>query len=70
MVFLSPENIIFFFRRIMKDDISQKNTWKYDIFYICSGKMAFPKKIVLEYDLSCIIRKDDISFSRKYDLIL
>ena len=70
MVFLSPENIIFFFRRKMKDDISQENTWKYDIFYICSGNMAFPKKIVLEYDLFCIIRKDDISFSRKYDLIL
>ena len=28
------------------------------------------KKIALEYDLSCIISKDDISFSRKYDLIL
>ena len=25
--------------------------------------MVFPKKIALEYDLSCIIRKDDISFS-------
>ena len=31
-------------------------------------KMVFPKKIALEYDLSCIIGKDDISFSRKYDL--
>ena len=31
--------------------------------------MVFPKKIALEY-ISCIIRKDDISFSRKYDLIL
>ena len=27
------------------------------------------QKIVLEYDLSCIIGKDNISFSRKYDLI-
>ena len=27
-------------------------------------------KIALEYDLSCIIRKDDISFPRKYGLIL
>ena len=25
-------------------------------------KDGFPKKIPLEYDLSCIIRKDDISF--------
>ena len=30
----------------------------------------FPKKIALEYDFSCcIIWKDDISFSRKYDFI-
>ena len=33
-------------------------------------KMVFPKKITLEYDLFCIIGKDDISFSRKYDLTL
>ena len=26
------------------------------------------KKITLEYDLSCIIRKDGISFSRKCDI--
>ena len=30
--------------------------------------MFFPNKTALEYDLSCIIGKDDISFSRKYDL--
>ena len=28
------------------------------------------QKIKLENDPSCIIRKDDISFPRKYDLIL
>ena len=55
----------------MKDGLSQENTWKDDIFFKCSEKMVFPKKIALEYDLSCyIIWKDDISFSRKYDLIL
>ena len=27
----------------MKDDLSQKNTWKYDIFFIRSEKMVFPK---------------------------
>ena len=32
--------------------------------------MIFPKKIALEYDLSNILRKDDISFSRKYDIFL
>ena len=33
-------------------------------------KDGLSQKIALEYDLSCIIRKDDISFSRKYDLVL
>ena len=27
----------------MKDDLSQKNTWKYDIFCKCSEKLVFPK---------------------------
>ena len=54
----------------MKDVLSQKNLWKYDIFCKCSEKMVFPKKIGLKYELSCIIKKDDISFSRKYDPIL
>ena len=34
-------------------------------------KLSFPRRpeeIALEYDLPCIIGKDDISFSRKYDL--
>ena len=33
-----------------------------------SRKDGLSKKIALEYDLSCIIGKDDISFSRKHDL--
>ena len=33
-----------------------------------SSKDGLFKKIALEYDLSCIIGKGDISFSRKYDL--
>ena len=44
MIFLFPKNMILFFRRKMKDDLSQKNTWKYDIFFKCSEKMVFPKK--------------------------
>ena len=52
-----PENMILFFRRKIKDDASQKNTWIYDIFFKCPKKMIFPKKITLEYDLSCIIWK-------------
>ena len=44
VIFLFPENVILFFRGKMKDDLSQKNTWKYDIFFNCSKKMVFPKK--------------------------
>ena len=55
----------------MKNDLSQKNTWKYNIFFKCAGKMVFPKKFTLEYDLSCcIIWEGDMSFSRKDDFIL
>ena len=47
----------------MKDDLSQKNTWKYDIFYKCPENMVFPTtKIAVEYDISCIIWKDGIFF--------
>ena len=56
--YLFPKNMILFFRQKMKDDLSQKNTWKYDIFFKCPKKMVFPKIITLEYDLSCIIWKD------------
>ena len=43
MIFLFPENMIFFIRRKMKDDLSQKNMRKYDILFKCSEKMVFPK---------------------------
>ena len=46
----------------MKDDLSQKNTRKYDIFFKCSEKMVFPKRIALGYDLSCTIWKGGIFF--------
>ena len=52
----------------MKDDLSQENTWKHDIIFKCSEKIAFPKKITPEHELSRTIRKDGISFSRKYDI--
>ena len=44
MIFLFPENMILFLRRKMKGDLSQKNTWKYDIFFKCSGKIVSLKK--------------------------
>ena len=43
MIFLLTENMILFFRQKMKDDLSLKNTMKYDIFFKCSKKMVFPK---------------------------
>ena len=45
MVFLIPQNIVLFFRRKMKDDLPEKNTRKYDIFFKYSEKMVFPKKL-------------------------
>ena len=44
MIFVFLKNMILFFRQEMKDDLSQKNSWKYDIFFKCSEKMVFPKK--------------------------
>ena len=61
-----PENMIFFFRREMKDNRSQENTWKL-IFSSNFWKDSLSKKIALEHDLSCTIRKDGTSFSRIND---
>ena len=44
MILFFPDNMILFFRRKMKDNLSQKNAWKYDIFFKCSEKMVFPNK--------------------------
>ena len=49
----------------MKDDLSQKNTWKYDIFFKLSEKMVFPKRAAPIHDLSCIMWKDG-NFSQKH----
>ena len=69
MIFLFPENMILFFRQKMMTFL-KKNAWKYDIFFKCYKKVVLPKKIILEYDLSCTIRKDSISFSQKHDIFL
>ena len=66
MIFLFPEDLILFFRRKMKDDLFQK---KYmEVWYILQmfRKDGLSKKLALEYDLSYIMKKDDIFFSRKY----
>ena len=65
-IFLFPENMILYLTRKMKDDPSQKNTRKYDIFFKLSEKMVFPKKAAPADDLSCIIRKDDIFYPKTW----
>ena len=60
MVFLFPENMILPFRRKIKYDLSQKNTWNQDIFFKRSEKMVFSKWAAQGHDLSCIIWKDGI----------
>ena len=45
MIFVFPENMILFIRRKIKDDLFQIYTWKYYIFFKCSEKMVFPKKM-------------------------
>ena len=40
-----PKNMILFFRQKMKDDLSQKNIRRYAVFFKCSEKMIFPKKL-------------------------
>ena len=45
VMFLFPKNLILPPGRKRKDDLSQKNTWKYDIFFKCSEKLVFSKKL-------------------------
>ena len=68
MIFLFPENMILFFRHKRKDDLSQKNTWKYDIFFKCSEKMVFPKNSRLNMIFFVISGKMVFLFSRKYGI--
>ena len=61
--------MILFFSRKMEDDLSQKKKYM-EIWYILQmfWKDGLSKRIALEYDLSYIMRKDGMSFSRKYDI--
>ena len=52
MIFPFPEIMILFVRQKMKENLSQKNTWKYNIFFKFPEKMVIQKKIALEYDPS------------------
>ena len=62
IMFLFPENMILHLSRKMKDDLSQKNTRRYDIFFKLSEKMVFSKRVAPGHDLSCIIWKDGFFF--------
>ena len=64
MIFLFPENMIL--PQTENEGWSfSKNTRKYDIFFKCSEKMVFSKRIALGYDLSCTIWKGGVFFPRK-----
>ena len=60
----------FYDKGISKFTSLQHCTKNHVFFFQMFWKDGLSKKITLEYDLSYIIRKDHISFSRKYHLIL
>ena len=64
IMFLFPENMVLFFRRKMKDDLSQKNTWKYYIFCECSEKIVFPEISHWNMVFLVLSKKDDVFFSK------
>ena len=67
IVFLFPENMILPLRRKMKDNLSQKNTRKYDIFFKHSEKMIF--LIGLRWDMIFLLLSGKmVFFSRKHDI--
>ena len=51
----------------MKDDLSQKNTRKYDNFFKLSGRMVFSKRTAPGHDLSYTIWENG-TFSQKHDI--
>ena len=57
IIFFS-KNMILFFRRKIKHDLSQKKYLKIIHFLQMFWKDGLSKKLALEYDLSCIVRKD------------
>ena len=65
-IFLFPENMILFFRHKTKDDLSQKNIWKYDIFFKCSEKIVFPKNSRLNMIFFVISGKMFFFFQKIY----
>ena len=66
MIFLFPENMILPPDGKLKMIFLKKVTWKYDIFFKCSEKMVFSRRITLGYDLSCPIWKCGIVSSKTW----
>ena len=77
--FCFPENMILFFRRKMKDGLSQKKkkekkkeikikiSQKYDIFYKRSQKLVFSKK--LQWNMIFLVLSGNmIFFPQKHDI--
>ena len=57
-MFLFPKYIYFFYERKIKDDLSQKNTWKYDVFcMLVKVVFLFPTNMKLPF---CQKSKDDL----------
>ena len=68
VVFLFPENMVLSPGREMKDDLSPKNTWKYDIFFKCSEKMVFSKE--LHWNMIFLVLSGKmVFFSPKNDIV-
>ena len=68
-IFLFPKNMILPPDGKWKMIFLKKITWKYDIFFKCSEKMVFSKRIALKrialaYDLSCTIWERGIVFPK------
>ena len=65
-IFLFPKNMILPPDGKWKMIFLKKITWKYDIFFKCSEKMVFSKRIALGYDLSCTVWERGIVFPKTW----
>ena len=68
MIFLFPENMILPPGRKMKDDLSQKNTYFFMIFFFrCSEKLVFSKRSHWNM-IFLVLSGKVVFFSRKHDI--
>ena len=69
MMFLFLENMILSPGPKMKDDLSEKSTWTYDISFKCSEKMVFSKKLRLSM-IFLVLSGKMVFFSRGHIFLL